>query len=153
MTTIDTARIDTAQLAGMLRACAQGDYPSEAAVELLIGHRSWLDRADFRRELLHAVDDGWVRGATVAMASIEWEAVEVFLDTCGASGSERRILLLASSLAGHDHGESLRELLTGLDHTNARLVLDAIAHTCGWHEHGLTATITGQPAHSNGAIR
>jgi hypothetical protein len=47
-----------------------------------------------------------------------------------ASGGERRILLLAASIAG-GIPVSLSDTLTGIDHRNASLVIKAIAHATG----------------------
>src|SRR3954452_24273408 len=121
----------------MLRSWAAGLYPSEAAVELLIAHGTWLRRRDFLASLVDAVDDGWgPRGEAVLMASIDWERVETFLAQAGASSSEVAILRFAASLAGTQGGPSLLQLTASLDHANAGLVLEALAHRCGWHEHG-----------------
>jgi hypothetical protein len=38
------------------------------------------------------------------------------------------VLRIAASLAGHDPGRPLSELLSGLDGTNAQLVAEALAH-------------------------
>jgi hypothetical protein len=34
-------------------------------------------------------------------------------------------------------------MTAGLDDVNAGLVLEALAHRCGWHEHGAIKTVTG----------
>ena len=36
-----------------LRACARGVFPLEAGIELLIGHDTWLHRADFNPGFVH----------------------------------------------------------------------------------------------------
>jgi hypothetical protein len=141
--TIDPTTLAPTQLAPMLRAWAAGLYPSEAAVELLIAHGHWLRRRDFLSALVDAVDDGWGRHGEVPMASIDWERVETFLDQAAASSSEVAILRFAASLAGTEGGPSLLQMTASLGHTNAGLVLEALAHRCGWHEHGATKTVTG----------
>ena len=45
-------------LAGQLRAWARGIYPDEAGVELLIGHASFLHRADFTSRFISIPGDG-----------------------------------------------------------------------------------------------
>jgi hypothetical protein len=146
MPTLDTDHLPPDQLAVMLRAWASGLYASEAAVELLIAHGSWLARRDFRSGLVDAVDDGWGRnGAIEPMAAIGWDVVADFLDQpeVGASSSEVAILRLAASLAGARGPTSLMEITGSLDETNAGFVLDALAHRFGWHERGTVHTVTG----------
>ena len=145
MPTLDPETISPDQLATMLRAWASGLYAGEAAVDLLIAHGTWLARRDFRQALVDAVDDGWGRGGGVEpMASIDWDAVGHFLERpeVGASASEVCILKLAASMAGA-RGPSLMEFTASLDEANARLVLDALAHRFGWHERGISHTVTG----------
>ena len=101
-----------------------------------------LSRPD--QSLVDAVDDGWGRrGEGVPMASIDWERVEAFLGQTGASSSEAALLRFAASLAGAQGGPSLLQITASLDHANAGLALEALAHRCGWHEHGLIKTVTG----------
>ena len=45
-------------LARSLRACARGIYPDEAAIELLIGHGTFLDRDDFTRHITTGASRG-----------------------------------------------------------------------------------------------
>ena len=154
MPTLDPETISPDQLATMLRAWAAGLYTSEAAVELLIAHGHWLVRGDFRQALVDAVDDGWGRGGDVVpMASIDWDAVGDFLEQpdVGASSSEVTILKLAASMAGARGPTSLMEITGSLDETNARLVLDALAHRFGWHERGTTFTVTGHVGRPRGS--
>ncbi|MQA16948.1 MAG: hypothetical protein GEV09_23295 [Pseudonocardiaceae bacterium] len=127
-------------LSGELRAWAAGSYRDEAAVELLIAHRVWLARRDFRRACLTA-DGGyaWFDADRAARIADGDETVAL-----PASSSELRVLAIAAHLAGCPGGRSLGDLLTGLDASNVRLVLDAVAHTAGWHEQGLTHTVTGR---------
>ena len=62
----------------------------------------------------------------------DWEAAVTALHAgeLPASGGERRMLLLASSLAGGTP-VSLNDTLVGLDHRNANLVVRAVAHAAG----------------------
>src|SRR5262245_7363955 len=107
------------QLAHLLRAWAAGSYADEAAVELLVTHGSWLRRSDFLAACVDYDHDG-----TTAAAWIAWDTIASFLDRAdtGCSGSEARILRLASELAGVDSGHALAELLSSLDDRNSRLV-------------------------------
>jgi hypothetical protein len=132
MTATEPTALSVDELTGMLRAWAKGVYCDEAAVALLIGHDCWLRRADFRAALVRVREEGGTgAGGPVRLASIDWYAAGDFLATAPASGSEARMLLLAASLAGATNNVSLAELLTGLDETNARHVLDAVGHCCG----------------------
>jgi hypothetical protein len=66
------------------------------------------------------------------MASTDWEAAVTALNTgqLPCSGGERRMLLLAASIAG-GIPVSLYDTLPGIDHRNASLVIKAIAHATG----------------------
>ncbi len=55
----------------MLRAWAKGLFSTEAAVELLIGHGSWLYREDF---LEIAVEFGQGITSGAVMAAVDFEA-------------------------------------------------------------------------------
>lgn len=111
-------------LAAGLRAHARGDYGTEAAVDLLIGHRRWLERPDFLDALVLTDRE---RHRT-PLAWICWPQVPAFLADAPCSSSEARILRLAASLAGTDPARPLSDLLTGLDDSNTALVAGAIAH-------------------------
>ena len=113
-------------LIAALRAAAQGSYGAEAAVELLIAHRTWLRRPDFLDALVEYAND--TGGLTPTHAWITWENVPAFLWRAGCSGGEARVLRLACELANVDTGIPLAELLSLFDNTNAGRVLDAIAH-------------------------
>jgi hypothetical protein len=52
--------------------------------------------------------------------------------------------MIAASIAGTPAPTSLLQLTTGLDDTNGRYVLDALAHRFGWHERGTVHSVTGQ---------
>jgi len=110
-------------LAATLLAQAEGSYPAEAAVGLLIEHGSWLARADF-----HAfVDVGPSFGDDrVLMASVDWEAA--IAANLPASSSETQMLAVAAELAGVDTGRTLQDLLCGLDRANTTLVIRAVLH-------------------------
>jgi hypothetical protein len=85
------------------------------------------------------------------MAGVDWETVAAATrpgdpGSLGGSSSEVRVLMLAASLAGVTVADSLGNMLSSLDEANTRLVLDAVAHRTGWHEHGLSAHVTGHVA-------
>jgi hypothetical protein len=113
-----------------LRACARGLHPAEAAVELLINHRTWLRRDDFRDRFIHpgaSITDGLTE-----LAEIDWPAAITALDygDLPSSSSEQQILRLAASIAD-GLPVDLRDALTGLDDRNINLVTTAVLHTSG----------------------
>ena len=118
-------------LTAALRAHAQGLYCLEAAVELLIGQASWLRRDDFVGRFVHPG-----RGLIDAtpMAPVDWFEAISALDQgqLPCSGAEGCILRLAASLT-YGIPVDLRDVLTGLDSTNAELVSHAVKHATGRH--------------------
>jgi len=121
-----------------LRACASGIHPLEAGTRLLIDCGSWLHREDFTSRFITtgtSISDG----ATL-MASTGWEAAIAALNAgeLPSSSGERRMLLLAASMAG-GIPVSLYDTLPGIDQRNASLVIKAIAHATG-HTHLKTDT-------------
>ena len=125
MTTVNSGR-----LSGALQACARGLYPREAGTGLLIDCGSWLHRDDFTSRFITtgpSISDG----ATL-LASADWEAAVTALHAgqLPASGGERRMLLLAASIAGGTP-VSLYDALPGIDRRNATFVVKAIAHATG----------------------
>lgn len=119
---------DSADLTAALRAHAQGLYCLEAAVELLISHRSWLRRTDF----LHFVHTAPGLIDATPMAPIDWtEAINALNQgKLPCSDSEDRILRLAASLA-QGIPVNLSDALTSLDHHNTELISHAIKHATG----------------------
>lgn len=113
-----------------LRAWAKGLLTCEAAVELVIGHRSWLVRDDFL---------GYVelcRGFHgEAMAAIDWQAAWTALEDghLPCSSGERQILRVAASIA-EGVPVDLRDLVTGLDAVNGVRVAGAVLAAGGHHE-------------------
>lgn len=102
----------------------------EAAVELLIGHRSWLVRDDFL---------GYVelccgfRGEL--MAVIDWQAAWTALEDghLPCSGGERQLLGVAASIAGGVPVD-LCDVVTGLDAAGCVRVAHAVLVAGGHHE-------------------
>jgi hypothetical protein len=117
-------------LAAELRACANGIYIAEAGCELLINHATWLQRPDFRDQFVHTGLS--VTDATTPMAHIDWTGAVAALDTgrLPCSGGEGHILRLAASLAD-EVPVNLGKAVTGLDHTNIDLVVQALLHAAG----------------------
>ena len=125
MTTLDPRRLGDA-----LRAGARGIHPLEAGTSLLIDCGSWLHRDEFTSRSITAgtsISDG-----VTLLASIDGETAVTALHAgeLPASGGERRMLLLASSIAGGTL-VSLNDALPGIDRRNASLVAGAVAHAAG----------------------
>lgn len=119
-------------LAAALRAWAKGLFSTEAAVELLIGHRWWLSREDF---LEIAVEFGCGIAEGAVMAAVDWEAAVAALEAgrLPCSGGEGRMLRLAASVAG-GVAVDLGSVLPGLDERNITLVAGAVLHAAGHRE-------------------
>jgi len=116
-------------LVAALRVWAKGLLTAEAAVELLIGHRWWLYRDDFRDV---AVQPGWEVFSGREMAVVDFEAAVVALEA-GAlpcSGSEGQMLRLAASIATGVPVD-LGGAVSGLDAADAGLVAAAVLGAAG----------------------
>ena len=112
-----------------MRAWAKGLLCLEAAVELLIGHRSWFFREDF---LAVAVESGREVFSGREIAAVDFVAAAGAL-AAGAlpcSGGEGRMLRIAASIA-EGVPVDLREAVTGLDENNAALAAAAVLHAAG----------------------
>lgn len=116
-------------LADDLRAWAKGSYPLVAATELLLRGFG----GNFAKP-----GNPWIHEQTttpegyLSRAWIDFASIPEHLD--GLSGGERRFLTIAASL-GEDVPVVLSDVLPGLDRKNVRLVLAAVAHAAGSHEH------------------
>ena len=118
------------RLSDALRACARGIHPLEAGTSLLIDCGNWLHRPDFTSRFITtgtSISDG-----VTVLAATDWEAAIAALHAgeLPASSGERRILLLAASIAAGTP-VSLNDTLAGIDRRNASLVVSAIAHATG----------------------
>lgn len=124
MTTLNPRRLGDA-----LRACARGLYPLEAGTSLLIDCGSWLHRDDFTSRF---ISTGTSISDAPLLAAIDWEAAVTALHAgkLPASGGERRMLLLAASIAAGTP-VNLNDALPGIDRRNAGLVVSAAAHAAG----------------------
>jgi hypothetical protein len=111
------------QLAALLRAWAAGHYATEAATQLLCGHRSLLSRADFLAACVDYDHDG-----TEPVAWVQWDTIPGYVERAPLSSSEANILRLVAELGGTDTATPLAELLSNLDDSNARMVVGALAH-------------------------
>ena len=126
-----TPRLTTCfdDLAAALRAWAKGLFSAEAAVELLIGHRSWLYREDFL-EIAVEFGRGITSGAVMASVGFEEAARALEAGVLPCSGGEGRVLRIAASIGGGVPVD-LREAVTGLDEDNAVLAAAAVLHAAG----------------------
>lgn len=108
-----------------LRRWARGAYAEEAAVELLV--RSFGGRfASTSWEWVRTCDaPGWF-----------WLDDEpLFHGTDALSGGERRVLAIAGALVSGPTLVDLADVASGLDRSHLALVLAALAHAGGSHEH------------------
>ena len=120
------------QLHTRLRAHSRGVHSSTAAVELVIAHRCWLHRSDFRDRFLFTGSDFDTAEVTTC---IDWPTAVMALDRgrVPCSGSEARMLRIAASI-GVGVPVDLREALTELDGVNTAFVVQAVTHAAGhWH--------------------
>ena len=119
---------------------AKGLLCLEAAVELLIGNRSWLLREDF---LEIAVESGWEVFSRRPMAAVDFVAVADALEAgvLPCSGGEGRVLRIAASIA-EGVPVDMREAVTGLDEDNAVLAAAAVLRAAG--HRGLRGAVSGE---------
>lgn len=111
---------DRETVAAGLRQWARGMYATEAAVELLI--RAYDGRL-LSGAWVHPEGDRW------------WFDADATADAGYLSGGELRVLDIAASLASTEQVVSLSHVLSGLDRATLNLVLAAVAHAGGSHEH------------------
>jgi hypothetical protein len=134
-----TPRLTTCfdELAAALRAWAKGLFTAEAAVELLIGHGSWLYRQDFL-EIAVEFGQGITGGAVLAAVDFGAAAGALEAGALPCSGGEGRVLRIAASIAAGVPVD-LREAVTGLDEDNAVLAAAAVLHAAGCRDLRLPA--------------
>ena len=132
-------------IAAAMRVWAKGLLGLEAAVGLLIGHGTWLARADFVTAAVAFGRDG-ITGEP--MASVDFQAA-LAARRAGAlpcSSSEEQILALAASIAT-GIPVPLGDLVSGLDEDNAVRVANAVLHAAGFGERSVLVT-RGRPGRS-----
>lgn len=138
------ADLDPVDVENALLRAALGDYSDEAAVLLLITSGHWLP------QLQHAgliTLDGHVDGHGL-WAHIAWPDLDaaVRFGTITGSNSQRWVLGAAASIAD-GHPVDLGDLAAGLDRRDLTLVLAAIAHAAGSHDHPHTPRDPGGVPH------
>ena len=115
-------------LAEAIRAWAKGWLPTEAAAELLIGHRTWLLRQDF---LDVAVEAGWEVFRDRQVAAVDFAAAaDAVQGVLPCSDGERQVLLVAASIA-EGIPVDLREAALCMDAVNAARAARAVCHAAG----------------------
>ena len=110
----------TSEIVEGVRAWAKGVYPVEAGVELLIRQG---------RAIYSGAPWLYDYGESVTV-----DVDELLAESGSWSGGEQRVIRIAASLLGGDRVD-LNDDVSGLDRTNLALVLAAIAHANGSHEH------------------
>jgi hypothetical protein len=135
------------ELASALRAQADGLYCTEAAVELLAGHRAWLARSDFVTRFVEVLDEDEQDEDEQEMAVLDWSGALDALEhgKLACSSSEGQVLRLAGSLACGVPVD-LQHALCGLDATNAGLVAAAVLHAAGYPSARNAPTPTPSPS-------
>ncbi|SFF94496.1 hypothetical protein [Blastococcus tunisiensis] len=126
------ADLDPVDVENALLRAALGDYSDEAAILLLITAGHWLPQLQ-NTGLITL--DGNVDGDGL-WAHIAWSDLDAAMriGTITGNSSERRVLQAAVSIADA-YPVDLGDLAGGLDHRALTLVLAAIAHAAGSHEH------------------
>lgn len=109
-----------------LRAWARGSYGDEAAVELII--RSFGGRFAL---------PGWPWIAPRERPGEYWLDADSINEATGQlSGGEQRVLALVAALAGSQPlKRSLADVMSGVDRDNQSLILAALSHAGGSHQH------------------
>lgn len=126
------ADLDPVDVENALLRAALGDYSDEAAILLLITSGHWLPQLQ-RTGLITL--DGNVDGEGL-WAHIAWPDLDgaLRIGTITGNSSQRGVLHTAASIAD-GHPVDLGDLAAGLDRYALTLVLAAIGHAAGSHEH------------------
>lgn len=122
------------ELTAALTRSADGLPTAEAAVRLLLEHSDWPQRlAD--ADLIE-LDDEPGTDPSARFAWVSWRSAVAALDAgeLYASSSDARVLRVAASLGGAVPVD-LSDALTGLDRRTLSLVLAALSHANGSHQH------------------
>lgn len=116
--TLNGDDMDFEETAAGLRAWAEGDWIATAAVELLIGHETWVRRRDF---LAACTDSG------EGMTRIRWDDVREFAGSpqVPASTTEIAVLRLAVAIGSDDYR------LASMGRANKDLITQAFATALG----------------------
>jgi hypothetical protein len=128
------ADLDLVDVESALLRAAVGDYSAEAAVLLLVNSGHWLPQLQAAGLITIALDDDTFGGGP--WAAVQWGDLDGALraGTVSGSGVQLRVLRAAASIAEGDPVD-LGDLAAGLDRRSLTLVLAALAHAAGSHEH------------------
>ena len=124
--------LDLLDLENALLRAAVGDYAVEAAVLLLADSGHWLPQ--LQAAGLVALDVDVDEGGP--WAAVQWTDLDraVRSGAVTGSGGQLRLLRAAASLADGQPID-LADLTAGLDRPDLTLLLAALAHAAGSHEH------------------
>lgn len=132
---------EATDLENALLRTAVGDYAAEAAVLLLANAGHWLPQLAAAGLIAVDYDDDPTGPPTghapgVGWASVTWVDIDPALREGRIHGSsgQLRILRAAASIAD-GQALDLGDVASGLDRRHLQLLLAAIAHTGGSHEH------------------
>jgi hypothetical protein len=125
--------LDLIDLETALLRPAVGDYAAEAAVLLLAGSGHWLPELQSAGLVTIALDGDADGGP---WAAVQWADLDGALrrGTIRGSGGQLRLLRAAAGLADGQPVD-LADLAAGLDRAELALLLAALAHAAGSHEH------------------
>ena len=125
--------LDPLDLESALLRAAVGDYAAEAAVLLLADSGHWLPTLQAAGLVAIALDDDADGGP---WAAVQWGELDRALraGVITGSGGQLRLLRAAASLADGQPVD-LADLTAGVDRAELTLLLAALAHAAGSHEH------------------
>jgi hypothetical protein len=126
--------LDLLDVENALLRAAVGDYALEAAVLLLANTGCWLPRLQAAGLIAIALDGDAADGGP--WAAVQWTDLDRALRSgrIGGSSGELRLLRAAAGLADGQPVD-LADLTAGVDREELLLVLAALAHAAGSHEH------------------
>jgi len=140
--------LDLLDVESALLRAAVGDYAVEAAVLLLANSGHWLPQLQAAGLIAIALDEDADGGP---WAAVQWSDLDGALRTGVISGGSGQLRLLRAA-AGLAEGQplDLADLTAGVDRPELTLLLAALAHAAGSHEHeDVVPPIGGGP----GAVR
>lgn len=135
------ADLDPVDLESALLRAAVGDYTSEAAILLLANGGHWLAQLAAADLITIDTDEDDTAPPTGHVPAVAWAAITwTDLDTALAAGriegssGQLRILRAAASIAD-GRPVDLGDTASGLDRRHLQLLLAALSHAGGSHEH------------------
>ncbi|HEV7726225.1 MAG: uncharacterized protein JWQ26_1421 [Modestobacter sp.] len=145
------ADLELVDLESALLRAAVGDYAAEAAVLLLANSGYWLPRLQAAGLIAIALDGDAAEGGP--WAAVQWGELDGALrrGTVTGSGGELRVLRAAASLAD-GQAVDLADLTAGVDREELTLLLAALAHAAGSHEHSAVVRDPEGVPHAGGLL-